>query len=222
MRRYLVVANQTLQAAELREELGTKISAGPCSFFVIVPDTTAADYDPVAAGGALPHPGMWWWATSYARPATDEEATAQARQRLSLMLAGLAGMGVPVEGDLGSPSPLEAMGKVLADHQFDEIIVATLPRRVSRWLGADLPHQAERRFGLPVTTIITRLLTTRPVRRPGVLAAVDARAALTGQGALKDRRAAPGASGRLPPRSERKPFPWRVRPHGNGGHRQRA
>jgi hypothetical protein len=32
--------------------------------------------------------------------------------------------------------------------------VATLPRRVSRWLGADLQHQAERRFGLPDTTII--------------------------------------------------------------------
>jgi len=71
------------------------------------------------------------------------------------MLAGLAGMGVPVAGDLGSSRPLEAVGKVLAEHQFDEIIVATLPRRVSRWLGADLPHQAERRFGLPVTTIIT-------------------------------------------------------------------
>jgi len=47
------------------------------------------------------------------------------------------------------------MEKALAGHQFDEIIVAALPRRVSRWLGADLPHQAERRFGLPVTTIIT-------------------------------------------------------------------
>jgi len=39
---------------------------------------------------------------------------------------------------------------------FDEIIVATLPRHLSRWLRADLPHRAERRFGLPVTTIITR------------------------------------------------------------------
>ena len=155
MRRYLVVANQTLQGAELREELRERISAGPCSFFVLVPDTKAADYDPVAAGGVLPQPGMWWWTTYYARPATDEEATAQARQRLSLMLTGLAAMGIPAEGDLGSPSPLEAMDKVLAEHQFDEIIVATLPRRVSRWLGADLPHQAERRFGLPVTTIIT-------------------------------------------------------------------
>jgi hypothetical protein len=155
MRRYLVVANQTLQGAELREELGKRISAGPCSFFVLVPDTRAADYDPVAAGGVLPQPGMWWWTTYYARPATDEEATAQARQRLSLMLTGLAAMGIPAEGDLGSPSPLEAMGKVLAGHQFDEIIVATLPRRVSSWLRADLPHQAERRFRLPVTAIIT-------------------------------------------------------------------
>jgi hypothetical protein len=32
---------------------------------------------------------------------------------------------------------------------------ATLPRRVSRWLRADVPSKAERRFGLPVTTIIT-------------------------------------------------------------------
>jgi hypothetical protein len=155
MRRYLVVANQTLQASELREELRKRISTGPCSFYVIVPDTKAAHYDPVAAGGMLPQPGMWWWATCYARPATDEEATAQARERLSLMLAGLAALGAPVEGDVGSPDPLEAIEKACAGRQFDEIIVATLPRHVSRWLGADLPRQAERRFGLPVTTIIT-------------------------------------------------------------------
>jgi hypothetical protein len=128
MRRYLVVANQTLQAAELRDELRKRISAGPCSFFVIVPGTTAAQYDHVAAGGVLPQPGMWWWATYYARPATDEEATAQARQRLSVMLDGLAALGAPVEGDLGSSDPLEAIEKVRADRQFDEIIVTTLPQ----------------------------------------------------------------------------------------------
>jgi GABA permease len=155
MRRYLVVANQTLQAGELREELRKRISAGPCSFFVIVPNTKAAQYDPVAAGGVLPHPGMWWWATYYARPVTDEDAVAQARERLSLILADLAAMGVRAEGGLGGSSPLEAMAKVCADHRFDEIIVTTLPRHVSRWLRADLPHQAERRFRLPVTTIIT-------------------------------------------------------------------
>ena len=103
----------------------------------------------------LPQPGMWWWATYYARPATDEEATAQARERLSVMLAGLAALGVPVEGDLGSPDPLEAIARAGAGLQFDEIIVTTLPRYVSRWLRTDLPRQAERRFGLPVTTIMT-------------------------------------------------------------------
>ena len=40
---------------------------------------------------------------------------------------------------------------------FDEIIVATAPRRVSRWLEADLPGEAERRFGIPVTTILMKL-----------------------------------------------------------------
>lgn len=154
MRKYLVVANRTLQAAELRDELRKRVSEGPCSFFVIVPDTKAAQYDPVAAGNVLPHPGMWWWATYYARPATDEEATAQARERLGLMLDGLAALGVPVEGDLGSSDPLAAIGKVCPDRQFDEIIMTTLPQSVSRWLKADLPHQAQRRFGLPVTTII--------------------------------------------------------------------
>jgi hypothetical protein len=156
MRRYLVVANQTLQAAELRDELRERISAGPCSFFVVVPDTKAAQYDPVAAGDTLPQPGMWWWATYYARPATDEEASAQARERLGLMLDGLTALGVPAEGDLVSSDPLAAIATVCPGRQFDEIIVTTLPRPVSRWLKADLPHQARRRFGLPVTTIIAR------------------------------------------------------------------
>jgi len=156
MGRCLVVANRTLLGAELREELRKRIEAGSSSFYLLVPNTSAADYQTVpAASGVLP-PSLAWWATNYRGPATDDEASAQARQRLSQMLADLAGLGVAVAGDLGSSDPLEAMEKVLIDHQFDEIIVATLPRRVSRWLRADLPHQAERRFGLPVTTIVTK------------------------------------------------------------------
>jgi hypothetical protein len=154
--RCLVVANQTLLGAELREELRKRIETGSSSFYLLVPNTSAADYPVVpAASGVLP-PSLAWWATNYRGPATDEEASAQARQRLSQMLAGLAALGAAAEGDLGSSQPLEAMEKVLIDHQFDEIIVATLPRRISRWLRADLPHQAGRRFRLPVTTIITK------------------------------------------------------------------
>jgi len=111
---------------------------------------------------------MWWWATHYTRPATDKEATAQARQRLSLMLAGLAAMGVPVEGDPGSCNPLEAMEKVLADHQFDEIIVATLPRRVSRWLGPTSlirPSGGSGCQSRPSSPVTDRPAGRRPVRR---------------------------------------------------------
>jgi len=156
MGRCLVVANQTLLGAELREELRKRIEAGSSSFYLLVPNTSAADYQAVpAASGVLP-PSLAWWATNYRGPATDEEASTQAWQRLGQMLADLGALGVPVEGDLGSAQPLEAMEKVFTDHRFDEIIVATLPRPVSRWLRADLPHRAERRFGLPVTTIVTR------------------------------------------------------------------
>ena len=156
MRRYLVVANQTLQRAELRDELRKRTKAGPSLFYLLVPDTPAADYPDVPAAADVLQPGMTWWATDYRGPASDEEASAQARQRLGQMLADLSALGVPAEGDLGSAHPLEAMEKVLAGQEFDEIIMATLPRHLSRWLRADLPHRAERRFGLPVTTIITR------------------------------------------------------------------
>jgi hypothetical protein len=156
VRRYLVVANQTLQRAELRDELRNRTEAEPSSFYLLVPDTPAADYPDVPAAAEILQPGMTWWATEYHGPASDEEASTQARQRLGQMLAELSALGIPAEGDLGGARPLEAMEKALAGHEFDEIIVATLPQPLSRWLRADLPHRAERRFGLPVTTIITR------------------------------------------------------------------
>jgi GABA permease len=154
MRRYLIVANQTLGARELWEEIRKRVAGGDSSFYVLVPDTRAAHYHVVpAAGGLVPMPSM---ATSYGGPETDEEATEEARGRLSRMLARLTELGVAAEGDLGSDKPLEAIDEVLKDHGVDEVIVATLPKRVSRWLGSDLPHQVERRFGLPVTTVVSR------------------------------------------------------------------
>jgi hypothetical protein len=155
MRRCLVVANRTLLSAELRDELRQRIGSGPSSFYVLVPNTSAADYQVPADSGVLP-PSLAWWATNYRGPATDEEATEQARQRLGEALADLAAHGIAAEGGLGSSRPLEAMEKVFTDHQFDDIIVATLPQPISRWLGTDLPHQVERRFKLPVTTVIMK------------------------------------------------------------------
>jgi hypothetical protein len=153
MRRYLVEANQTLEGEELQAELRRRIDSGPSSFYVLVPNTSAAHYHVIpVAGGHVPMPTM---VTAY-RPESDAEATAEARQRLDELLSALTAMGAEAEGHLGSAHPLKGIEEAFADREFDEVIVSILPRRVSRWLRADVPNQVERRYGVPVTTIITR------------------------------------------------------------------
>jgi hypothetical protein len=153
MHRVLVVANQTIGGRELGEELRKRIQAGQCSFYVLVPNTAARNYHVVpAAGGMVPMPAI----AAYAGPATDEEATDEARYRLKQVLAQLSDMGAQADGHLGTADPVKAVQDTLADRQFDEVIVATLPRRVSRWLGSDVPDQIQRRYGLPVTTVVSR------------------------------------------------------------------
>jgi hypothetical protein len=60
--------------------------------------------------------------------------------------------GGPVEGIVGEADPFEAVRSALQDPGFDEVIVSTLPKRVSEWLRRDLPHRIEK-LGVPVTTV---------------------------------------------------------------------
>ena len=57
-----------------------------------------------------------------------------------------------VEGMVGDPEPLAAIQDAINIHGFDEIIISTLPTRVSKWLKLDLPSKAAG-LGLPVTTV---------------------------------------------------------------------
>jgi hypothetical protein len=144
--KYLVVANQTLGGDQLMYTVRQRVAAGPSSFFVLVPNTQLLEIT-----GPVP-------SASAASVSADAEhrATLRAQARLHQALAQLRAEGVEARGDIGDADPLTAINDVLAEEQFDEIIISTLPIGISRWLGMDLPHRAERRFKLPVTTVTAK------------------------------------------------------------------
>src|SRR3712207_9034658 len=91
MRRYLVVANQTLGGRELREEIRKRAVAGESSFYVLVPNTRAAHYHLVpAAGGVVPMPSL---ATSYGGHAKGGEEVEEGRGGPSRSAAEIGEMG---------------------------------------------------------------------------------------------------------------------------------
>ena len=155
-RRYLVVANQTLGGEQLLAEIQKCTAAGPSRFYVLVPATPIDQYrwpppltvPTTAGGGILTEPPI-------REAAEDRLAQAQAQARLGEELTRLRKAGAEADGEVGDPDPVHAIRDVLDRKQFDEIILATLPPGVSRWLGMDLPHRVQRSVDLPVTHVIS-------------------------------------------------------------------
>ena len=132
MRRYLVVANQTLGGSHLADQVRERMASGPCAFHVLVPATAPADQS------------VW----------TEGEAVAVAEERLEAALRRFRELGAEVHGLVGDASPMEAIGDAMADQEFDEIILSTLPPGISRWLRQDLPRRVEKAFDVPVTHVV--------------------------------------------------------------------
>jgi hypothetical protein len=125
----LVIANRTIESEEIRRAIVDRAAAGPVQVTLVAP---------ASSGGA----------TVRAR----RTATAQ---RLEGAVQGLREAGVPVEGVVGDSDPILAVQDAWDPCRFDEVIVATLPTGVSRWMAADLPHRVERLTGARVTHIVT-------------------------------------------------------------------
>ena len=86
------------------------------------------------------------------RPYWDPE-TEEAAATLELAIPLLdEAAGGHVQGIVGDSDPFVAVEHVVEGGEFDEVIVSTLPARVSHWLRRDLPHRVES-LGLPVTVV---------------------------------------------------------------------
>ena len=75
-------------------------------------------------------------------------------ERLERAVERLHDDGITVEGSVGHPDPLVAFEDVWDPRRFDEVIVATLPTGVSRWMAADLPHRIAKVTGASVTRVV--------------------------------------------------------------------
>ena len=58
----------------------------------------------------------------------------------------------PVEGIVGSTDPIAAIEDAINLRGFDEVMISTLPTKLSHWLKLDLPSKVTG-MGLPVTTV---------------------------------------------------------------------
>lgn len=134
MRRYLVVANQTLLGERLLAEIRSRLAAGPCQFHLVVPATHAKDH------------AVW----------TEGHDRVIAGGRLTEALERFRAEGAVVYGEVGDASPLEAIGDVVRrEPPFDTVIVSTLPPGISRWIKQDLPHRIERAYDLPLALVVS-------------------------------------------------------------------
>jgi hypothetical protein len=128
----LVVANRTAGSPELLAALKERAAAGGVKFHLLVP--------------ATPH-GVAWAADMHS-------GGGEAEHDLTAAVERLRGEGLDVDdGKVGDPDPVAAVEDAVNFKEFDEIIVSTLPKHVSKWLKVDLPHRVERATGKPVTHV---------------------------------------------------------------------
>jgi hypothetical protein len=130
--RVLVVANKTAATPALLEAVRQRAAKGPCEFTLLVPNTTHGLHTLVD-------------------PEDQSQSEAETVIELAIPLLEQAA-GAPVDAMVGVPEPLAAIQDAVNLHGFDELIISTLPTRVSKWLKLDLPSKASG-LGLPVTTV---------------------------------------------------------------------
>jgi cell pole-organizing protein PopZ len=128
----LVVAHKTAATQPLLDAVRERAERGPATFTLLVPNASHGLHkivDPEDQGAS--------------------EANAVIKHALPLLSEAA---GAHVAGMVGDPDPLAAINDAINAHGFEEVIISTLPARLSRWLKLDLPSKVSG-TGLPVTTV---------------------------------------------------------------------
>ena len=126
--RVLVLANRTADSIQLRQQLLARHTQSPIAVTMLAPAAWEVQD---------PHGG-----------------TESAWRRLRAARKRLQADGIEVSCVIGDPDPMIAFEREWQRRRYDEIIVSTLPRYLSKWLHVDLPHRIRKAADVPVTHVI--------------------------------------------------------------------
>jgi len=151
VQRVLALANATVTADELLEELRRVSELNPTEYYLCVP------VEPVGTGQA---PGRDASA-AHAKSVTD------AQQRLDHTLGVLRSEGSRAQGSLGDHRPMHALQTAVSDFRPDLLIVSTHPAEQSTWLNERVVQKARRAHAVPVTHVISHAKRTETMPGSG-------------------------------------------------------
>lgn len=141
MRTVLIVANATIGGGDLSAAVGARIADGACAFHLLVPVPPPSASAMVAVESA----------TLAVFDLPDERLVAA--QRLEAGLQWLRDLGVEATGEVGTTDAVASVTAIVARGGIDEVLISTLPSRLSRWLKLDLPTKLAKAVKVPVNVV---------------------------------------------------------------------
>jgi hypothetical protein len=135
-RRILVVANETVEGAELLAAIRDRSEGAGAEVYVVCP--------------ALNSKVRTW--------TSDEDGAREAAQaRLDRSLAQLTDAGLKARGEVGDADPVQAVEDALRVFGADEIVLSTHPEGRSHWLERGVVESVRQRFDVSLTHVVVDL-----------------------------------------------------------------
>ena len=136
----LVVANKTAGSEELLGAMAERAEQGPAKFHLVVP--------------AAPRGASWAFDMHSGHDAAEHD--------LEGALERMRARGLEVDGEVGDPDPVAAVSDATSAGSYDDVIVSTLPKHLSKWLKVDVARKVAHATGLPVRHVEAHSKSEQP------------------------------------------------------------